>query len=30
MLEAQGKAELCEIVERNEAARQYLDSLFGT
>ena len=30
MLEAQGKAELVEIVERNEAARQYLDSLFGT
>jgi uncharacterized phage-associated protein len=28
MLEAQGKAELVEIVERNEAARQYLDSLF--
>jgi uncharacterized phage-associated protein len=30
MLEAQGKAELVEIVERNEAARQYLDSLFET
>src|SRR5579883_936446 len=30
MLEAQGKAELVEIVERNETARQYLDSLFGT
>jgi len=30
MLEAQGKAGLSRIVERNEAARQYLDSLFGT
>jgi uncharacterized phage-associated protein len=29
MLEAQGKAELSEIVERNEATRQYLDNLFG-
>jgi uncharacterized phage-associated protein len=29
MLEAQGKAELVEIVERNEAARLYLDTLFG-
>ncbi len=29
MLEAQGKAELVEIVERNEAAHQYLDTLFG-
>ncbi len=29
MLEAQGKAGLIEIVERNEAAHQYLDSLFG-
>jgi EAL domain-containing protein (putative c-di-GMP-specific phosphodiesterase class I) len=30
MLEAQAKAELCEIVEWNEAARQYLNSLFRT
>ncbi len=29
MLDAQGKAELIEFVERNEAARQYLDTLFG-
>ncbi len=29
MLEAQGKAEVIEIAERDEAARQYLDSLFG-
>jgi uncharacterized phage-associated protein len=29
MLEAQGKAELVELVERNEAAHQYLDTLFG-
>ncbi len=29
MLDAQGKAELIEIAERDEAARQYLDSLFG-
>jgi uncharacterized phage-associated protein len=29
MLEAQGKAELVEIVERNETARHYLDALFG-
>jgi hypothetical protein len=29
MLEAQGKAELVEIVERNEAARLYLDTVFG-
>ena len=28
-LEAQGKADLIEIVERNEAARLYLDTLFG-
>jgi uncharacterized phage-associated protein len=29
MLEAQGKADLIEIAERDEAARAYLDSLFG-
>jgi uncharacterized phage-associated protein len=29
MLEAQGKADLIEIAERDEAARVYLDSLFG-
>lgn len=29
MLNAQGKSELIEIAERDEAARQYLDSLFG-
>lgn len=29
MLSAQGKAEVIEIAERDEAARQYLDSLFG-
>lgn len=29
MLEAQGKADLIQIVERGEAAHQYLDSLFG-
>ena len=29
MLNAKGKSELIEIAERDEAARQYLDSLFG-
>jgi hypothetical protein len=29
MLEAQGKADLIEIAERDEAARVYVDSLLG-
>jgi uncharacterized phage-associated protein len=30
MLDAQGRVDVIEIAERDEAARQYLDSLFGT